>query len=120
MKRTQRKHRAIMAADAIIALAVVAILATALLVAVNRQNLASQRLAEQRACTRLAEITLLSLQTGEKAPSPPADAKVTVQKIEVKDDVPTGLTWASVKVTRGSHTAELNGLVKADAVKETP
>jgi hypothetical protein len=53
-----------MTADVIIALAVAVILTSALAVAVTRHQRGTQQLAERRAATRLAEATLIALQTG--------------------------------------------------------
>ena len=120
MRRIGTSSRGFMAADAIIALGVVTILATAMVVAVGRHSRASQRLAEQRASIRLAEQTIIALQTGQTPPAPPADMKVSVRKLEAKSDAPAQLAWANVTVTRGSHVTDLTGLVRADAVKGTP
>jgi type II secretory pathway pseudopilin PulG len=106
-----------MAADAIIALGVVAILATALAVSVSRQNLASQRLAEQRAGMRLAEQTILAMQTGQTPPTPPAEMNVSVRRLEFKGEMPAGSTWVTVTVKRGAHATELSGIVRVDSVK---
>src|SRR5689334_9555128 len=96
MTGRSKQLRGFMAADCIIALAVVAILASALAVAVSRENLAEKRLAEQRACTRLAEQTILALQTGQTSPAAPDGVKVSVKKIEAQGELPTGMTWVTI------------------------
>ena len=67
MRKGKQQH-GFMFADVLIALAVVAILATALTVGITRQGRASKQLADERAAMRLADATVLSLQTGLPAP----------------------------------------------------
>jgi type II secretory pathway pseudopilin PulG len=98
-------------ADAIVGMTIVVILTSTLAVAISRQSLGSQRLAESRAATRLAEATLIALQTSQPAPAVPEGAKVMVEPGEALGNC----RWATVSVTINRHTSQLSGLVRADA-----
>ena len=117
MTRRTTKPRAFMAADVILAIIIVAILTVALASATSRQQHASQRLAESRAAARLAEATMIALQTGLQPPTPQANAKVTVKSLEKSDDLPVGSTWATISVTLSGRPYELTGIIRADAPK---
>ena len=121
MKRQRSNHRrrrGFLAIDAVMALAIVMILTMALTVAVTRQNLASQKLAETRAAMRLAEATMIALQTGQTPPAAPTGASVRVQRLDAPGEVPRGCAWTTITVTLNGRATDVTGIVRADAIKE--
>lgn len=116
MKRS-RTTRAFMTADVLIALVVVGILSSAVAVAVTRQGRASKQLAQTRAAMRLAEATMLSMQTGAARPAAPEGVKITIELATGGGELPKGCGWAVVRVNGPAQHAELTGIVRADAMK---
>ena len=116
--KSRRSHRGWFAAEAMIGLAVVVVLTAALATSVTSSQRAAQRLADARAAARLAEATITALQTGRPAPAAPTGATVQVQRLAHSTDLPPGSAWANVTVNFNGRTADLTGLVRADALKE--
>ncbi len=115
MQSPARAH-AFVVAEVVMAMAVVAILATALTVTVAKQQRAMARLDQSRAAMRFAEAALLSLQTSR--PSPPPRAGMSLHVIAVANsEAPVGCAWATIHVDGNGPSAELTGLVRADALK---
>lgn len=114
------KQRGYIATDAIMALAIVAILLTLLTVAVSRQRRGSDRLADSRAAVRLAEATLLAMQTDAALPATPHGFAVTVRQLTAQHELQlsSGCTWVEVVVTFDGRSSSLVGIARADAAKE--
>ena len=115
--RKRQLNRGFLMADALIALAVVVILTMTLTVAATRQQRASSHLADSRATMRLAEATILAMQTEQSPPPAPEGMTIRMRRATVGQQPPGGCIWAIISVARGAHRAELIGLVRADAVK---
>jgi len=104
-------------ADTIVAIIIVGVLAAVLVLSVRRQQKAADQLADSREATRLAERTLIAMQTGAKPPPSPAGMSVKVRSIDSTASPARGCAWAVVTVTRpNGRASELTGLVRRDAI----
>lgn len=112
----KRIRRGWLAADTMIGLAIVLALLTTLGAALAKQQRASDRLAETRASVRLAEQTLIAMQTSQEAPVAPPDVTITVTALHASGGAPT-LKWVRVTVARSNRVQSLVGLVPAKNVK---
>jgi type II secretory pathway pseudopilin PulG len=115
--RKRQQYRGFLLADSLMALAVVVILTMTLTVAATRQQRASAHLADSRATMRLAEATILAMQTGQPLPPAPEGMTISVRRAAASQAPPGGCTWAIISVAHGAHTTELIGLVRAGSLK---
>lgn len=109
-----RKRRGFFLEDAAVGLALVALLAGLLALALNRQNHAARKLADTRAALRLAEQTLLDLQTGQARPP---DPRVQIRPLE-PPPLP-GQTWVEVAAeSQGQRITLLGAIPQSSSIQK--
>jgi len=127
MKRTmrrrlvmQRPRRGVFLTDMIVGMTIMLLLGAVLASAAIRRNKGAEQLADSRHATRIAEQALTALQLGQTSPTPPEGATIEIVPIDGVKDVPSGYKWVAVRVLHKNRTANLTGLVRADAKGGTP
>lgn len=101
-----RSRRGWVFIDVVMGVILVGMIAGMLGAAAGWHYRALKHLADTRAATRLAESTLISLQTGQ--PVAAADSKC--RELSAATDLP-GMTWVEVSATVDGRSASLVGLV---------
>ena len=102
--------------DLIIGIGLLVVLAIVLTAGSSQYRRGSERLADSRQATRLAEQVMLALQSNEKAPTAGNGETIEIVRLPETRDLPPGCAWARVGVHRNGRSAELIGLVHADAI----
>jgi hypothetical protein len=98
------RYHGIFIADAVTGLGILLVLGIILGTAIKRYHAGTDRLTDTRFATRLAEQTLLSLQSGQ--PAPKAAEGDTIEVTPIPDG-----NWVRVRVTHRGRAAELLGVV---------
>jgi hypothetical protein len=104
-------------ADAITGIGILVILTLMLANATKHYRAGSDRLADTRVAERLAEQTMLALQSHQPPPTSAQGDTIEIAPLDEKRDLPTGCTWIRVRVVHHDRASELLGVVRADAVK---
>jgi type II secretory pathway pseudopilin PulG len=117
--RIRRHPRGFFLTDTIVGIGILVVLSIVLTAAIVQFRKGAVRLADSRSAQRLAEQTLLSLQSGQPAPTAAEGETIDIAPLTASEtrDLPTGCTWVRVRTTHNARAAELIGVVKADAVK---
>lgn len=104
--------------DALIGMAILVILSVAVATVAVKHSRGAERLANSRQAMRLAEQTIVALQTGAPPPTPAEGSAIEIrpQASDSATAIP-GFAWVTVHVTHAGRSVELTGLVRAAAAR---
>jgi type II secretory pathway pseudopilin PulG len=109
------KRHAFLLVDVITGLVLLAALGTALVIAQSARSHAARKLADTRTAIRLAERSLIELQSGRSIPADTPNARVEVRPLTSETGI-AGKKWIQVRTTLHGQSASLCGLVPTQAV----
>jgi type II secretory pathway pseudopilin PulG len=118
--RIRRHPRGFFLTDTIVGIGILVVLSIVLTVAIVQFRKGAARLADSRSAQRLAEQTLLALQSGQATPTAAEGETIDIAPLPAASetrDLPTGCTWVRVRTSHDARAAELIGVVRADVVK---
>ena len=107
MKRNHSSRRAFMVAETLWAITAITILITTMLYAAIQLKKTTGQLADVRTAARIAEESLIRLQTGQA----PRDGVLVVDLSAAAPPAPPRRHWVKVTATHHGHAVSLTGLV---------
>jgi type II secretory pathway pseudopilin PulG len=107
-----RRRRGWVFMDVVMALILISLIAMMLAIAAGWNRRALDHLSDSRAAARLAESSLISLQSGQ---APASGAPITFRKLSASTEIP-GHAWVEVDAAVKKHHATLVGLVPQAAL----